>query len=115
VRPVDVLRLAYGVVLLVTPAALVRRTGHPSSDLRLRRLARILGARHVAQAVAAATWRTAPARRLGATVDGLHVATDLAWALVDRRRRRLALGDAVLASAFCAGNVVLSGRGAAHR
>ncbi|MGI9033746.1 MAG: hypothetical protein ACR2HY_08745 [Acidimicrobiales bacterium] len=66
---------------------------------------RLLGLRHIAQALLSARYRSRTARRLGAAVDGLHAATDVVCALVDRRRARPACIDAAVAIALGAGTL----------
>ncbi|GAA4788819.1 hypothetical protein GCM10023200_24270 [Actinomycetospora chlora] len=87
-------RIAYGALLLLVP-----RTALPTDaeDGVGTVVARVLGARHVAQGLGAAVlprWVT-PAR--SALVDATHAATMLGWAVLDARRRRQALVNAATA------------------
>lgn len=88
-------RLGWGLVLLTAPDRVGRALGAPPGPAT-RRLARVLGARHVVQAaVELATWpRWSVA---GAAVDGAHAATGLV-AGADPRWRRPALLDAAVAA-----------------
>lgn len=105
--PRSLARLAYGSWLVADAQRLV---GGAPGDRRFRAVARILGLRHIAQAVALTIWPTATARRLGAVVDGLHAATDAGCALVDPRRARLAAIDGAVAVAFLT-EALAGGRG----
>jgi len=105
-------RACYGVMLLCAPGvALSLSTGCAPSQ-RARVVARILGARHLAQAVLT-LWRPRPAVLLaGAGVDACHAASMLALALADPRMRRAGIADAAIAVAFTATGA-LTGAGAA--
>jgi hypothetical protein len=88
--------LGWAAFLLVTPSsALSLLGGQP--DATSRSVARILGARHVLQAMVELTswprWR-----RIGSLVDATHAATALALAIADQRWRRPAGADAVIAA-----------------
>lgn len=92
-----VARLAWGTTLLAAPGRVARAMGAEDSPA-VRRLGRVLGARHVLQAaVELAAWPRW--HRMGAAVDGAH-ALSAAVAALDRRWRRPALADAVVACAF---------------
>ena len=74
-------------------------------------MARILGARHLAQAVLT-LWRPRPAVFLaGAGIDACHAASMLALAVADPRMRRAGIVDAATAAAFTA-TAALTGAGA---
>jgi hypothetical protein len=90
-------RLAYGSWLVADAQRLV---GAAPTDRRFRIVARILGLRHIVQAIALTVWPTATARQLGAAADGLHAATDAGCVLLDRRRTRPAAFDGTIALAF---------------
>lgn len=78
--------------------------GAPGADAR--RIARVLGARHVLQAgVELAAWPRW--RRLGATADLLHAASGVGLAAVDPRWRRVALADAALATSWAVVGIAL--------
>lgn len=93
-------RLGWGLTLLTLPGDVARAMG--ADDVRpVRRLGRVLGARHVLQAaIELASWPRW--RRLGAAVDGLHAISAMGAAGVDRRWRRPALIDGALAGSFAA-------------
>jgi hypothetical protein len=91
-------RLAYGLVLLVAPDRLTNVLTGRRLDGRGRAVARVLGARHLLQAIVVT--RVDSARRLGRVVDRMHAASMLGIAVFDSRRRRLALIDTGVASLF---------------
>ena len=96
-RPVAI-RLGWGLFLLAAPGPALRLLGgHPTG--RARTVVRVLGARHVVQAAVEQRDRGRH-RLLLAAVDWAHAASGLALAAVDRRWRRPALTDAVLATGF---------------
>jgi len=107
-------RACYGAALLCAPGlALSLCTGQASSQ-RARAVVRILGARHLAQAVLT-LWRPRPAVLLaGAGVDACHAASMLALAVADPRMRIAGLADGTAAAAFTAtGSLTGAGAGAA--
>lgn len=93
-------RLSWGLTLLALPGDVARAVG--ADDVHaVRRLGRVLGARHILQAtIELASWPRF--RRLGAAVDGLHAISAMGAAGIDRRWRRPALTDAALAGTFAA-------------
>jgi len=101
-------RGCYGTALLCAPGlALGLCTGEASST-RARAVVRILGARHLAQAVLT-LWQ--PRRKVlaaGAGIDGCHAASMLALAAADPSLRRAGLADAVAATAFTAAGAVIA-------
>ena len=105
-------RACYGAALLCAPGlALGLCTGQAPSQ-RARAVARILGARHLAQAVLT-LWRPRPAVFLaGAGIDACHAASMVALAVCDPRMRRAGIADAATAAAFTATGA-LTGAGAA--
>jgi hypothetical protein len=102
-------------VLIVEPAWLLRRgleRGPRSDDARFRPVVRILGARHVVQAVVTAVRPTPMVRWAGAVIDCLHATTDIGCAVLDRRRRRAASIDAGVAVALAVATVTVGAAGA---
>lgn len=95
-------RLAYGVLLLAVPdAALPAEAGDRVEGV----VARLLGARHLVQGLAAAWAPRLVTSGRSALVDGSHGASMLAWAVLDRRHRRAALVNAATAGLFVAAEV----------
>lgn len=105
-------RAGYGLLLLLAPAAVGRLETGQSIDDRTRRVARILGARHVAQAVVSGRAGGYPALALGAVLDLLHASSMVALGVLDRRRRRTATLDALIAASFAVAGL-LAARGSA--
>jgi hypothetical protein len=77
-------------------------------------VARVLGGRHIAQAVLSAVRPTHAVLALGAGTDVLHSASMITLAALDRPRRRLGLSDSLVAAAFAAGGWALTRRAAAR-
>jgi len=101
-------RACYGAALLCAPGlALGLATGQAPSQ-RARAVARILGARHLAQAVLT-LWRPRPAVFLaGAGIDACHAVSMVTLAVWDPRMRRAGLADALTATAFTATGALTS-------
>jgi hypothetical protein len=95
-------RACYGAALLCVPGpALHLATGQDPSP-RARAVARVLGARHLAQAVLTLC-RPGPAVFLaGAGIDACHAASMLAVAAAEPPMRRAGLADATVATALAA-------------
>jgi len=117
-------RLAWGLTLLTAPDRCIELAGGPGDGggpgaggpgagggaaepgADARRIARVLGGRHVLQAgVELAAWPRW--RRLGATADLLHAASGVGLAAVDPRWRRVALIDAALATSWAVVGIAL--------
>jgi hypothetical protein len=94
-------RACYGGALLIAPAGVIKfATGRPASR-RACGVARVLGARHLIQAVVTmAASSSAESLGLGALVDLAHAASMAGLAVSDRRVRRLTLSDALIATTF---------------
>jgi hypothetical protein len=93
-------RAGWGFALLTMPQRVLAAAGHPHPSLGAQRIARVLGARHLAQA---GFLLTLPSRRtvcIGATVDALHCLSGVALATVSPRWRSAAAADALLAATF---------------
>ncbi|WP_138443059.1 hypothetical protein [Sinomonas susongensis] len=101
-RPLEVVRAAYGASELLAPGALERLLVGAAADQRARTTIRILGARHLLQAVVTARGG-ATVHRLGGGVDALHAVSMAALAVFDPKRRRAAAVNAAIALAFAAG------------
>lgn len=89
------IRLTWALVLLTRPATVVRRVGG-TRDRAAERVGRVLGVRELLQAAFIGQRRAA----VGSGVDVAHAATMVILAVADRRRRRLTMGSAILASVF---------------
>ena len=94
-----ILRICWGTVLLISPGAVLRLFGGADQGVAPRRVMRVLGARHVAQA--GAEWAFGGrARQIGTVVDLLHAATSVGLAIIDPRWRRAALSDTAVTAGF---------------
>jgi hypothetical protein len=97
-------RAAYGGALVAAPTAVVLAFGGDAADAGTMTTARILGGRHVVQAVLTGP-DPGPVRRYGgALVDALHAATMFVFARgaeVGPGRKRPAYVDGSVAAAFC--------------
>ena len=96
--PVTAVRLVYGGALLAAPARVLSAAGL-RDDRHARAFARLLGARHGAEALLALAGGRSLGK-VGAAVDTVHAATALAWAAYDRGHRRALLLNALAAGAF---------------
>jgi hypothetical protein len=93
------------VALLLAPGPAIRvATGRLPSQ-RACRVARLLGARHLAQAALTAVAPLPGVFAAGAGVDALHAASMLMLAVAGRAARRTALKDVVAEAAFAAAGV----------
>lgn len=108
-RLLSLARAAWGGVLLFAPGQLLRVGGPGFATPRAVAVARVLGARHVAQAAVTALTPTPAVAALGAVVDGLHAGGNVVIAAASARWRRTAAIDAAIAAAFAATGWALSG------
>lgn len=99
-RPLEVARAAWGLTAVVAPALLVRGVGGVPPDRRAVVVTRVLGVRHLVQAVVSFLSPGPAVLAVGAWVDGAHSLSALGLALVDRPRARVALTDAAIAAAW---------------
>ena len=103
-RFVQLLRAAYAAALLAAPTRVLGAIGGDPADAAAVTTARVLGGRHLLQAVATGG-HPGPVRRYGgAVVDLLHAASMFAYARsateAPASRRRPALFDGSIAAAF---------------
>jgi hypothetical protein len=101
-RALQMARASYGVALLLQPGLVIRLATGRLPGQRACRVARLLGARHLAQATLTAVAPLPAVFGAGAEVDALHAASMLMLAAVDRAARRAALTDTVAEAAFAA-------------
>ena len=95
-------RAAYGVALICAPGRLISvRTGRAPSR-RACFVGRILGARHLFQAVVCGAVPTRWLIRAGTAADLLHAGSMVALAAEDAQLQPALLTDAVIAAAFAA-------------
>jgi hypothetical protein len=106
---VPLARAGYGAALLCAPGPLIGLcTGRPPGP-RARRVARVLGARHVVQAAITAANPGPTVITLGALTDLLHAASMFALAAVDQTPRRAEFADALAATALAVAEPAVSG------
>jgi hypothetical protein len=96
-RAVAAVRALYGAALLAVPERILALYGGHPSHAAERAVARILGARHVAQAFVT---RNGAFRRLGAAVDVIHAASMFGLAAISEPHRQPALIDGTIAAAL---------------
>jgi hypothetical protein len=93
------IRAGWGTALLLSPGTVLRLFAGVDAGTTPRRVLRVLGARHVAQA--GAEWLGGSrARQIGIVVDLLHAATSVGFSVVNPRWRRAALTDTAVTSGF---------------
>jgi len=110
VNAFPLVRAGYGVLLASAPGTVTHRySGHPA-DRRARVVARILGVRHLTQAVLTLGTPGPTVLALGVEADLAHAASMLGLAAVDRARRRAALIDGAGAGSFALAGWVLTRR-----
>lgn len=101
-----VVRALWGTALLVAPGRVLRLIGGADEARTATRLVRVLGARHLLQAIAGQALGdravAGQAVRIGVWIDGLHALSDLGFACRDVRWRRASATDAAIASGFAA-------------
>lgn len=105
----EVVRAAYGAFELIEPATIARAALGTEPDPALQGMERILGARHLVQAVVTGASGGA-LHRAGAVVDLLHAASMVALAIGDAKRRRAAATSAAIATAFAVAELVAAAR-----
>jgi hypothetical protein len=98
----NAMRAGYGFARLLRPEPLADQSFEGDYDARAHTVDRVLGSRHLAQAIVSQAVPTARVLLLGAAVDLLHAASMLALAGVSRRRQSAALTEAVAALGFAA-------------
>lgn len=108
-----VVRGGYGALQLANPAVVSGRLLHADLDARGQGVARVLGARQLAQALASGPAPGYPVLAVGAEVDLLHAASMVALAAVGRHRRP-ALTDALIAAAFALAGALACREAANH-
>ncbi len=97
IRPIELSRAAWGVALLSRPRWVLTRVHRVRIDRPSLVIARILGARHLAQAALSGAAPTPAVLAMGVWVDGVHALTAVGLAVADRSRARAGLVDAGIA------------------
>ena len=97
VRPTEILRAGWGLALLAVPGPVLRHVHGVRVDRRSLIVARVLGARHLTQAVLSGVDPSPEVLAMGVWVDAAHGASAVGLAAVDHTRVRAGLLDAGLA------------------
>lgn len=92
--PLVGLHLCVGAPLVLAPGTLLDHMPHQRADRTARAFARLLGARHIAEAAVLARRHTSAWILAGATVDATHTLTMVLLAWLRPTRRELALTSA---------------------
>ncbi|PZS20509.1 MAG: hypothetical protein DLM57_01115 [Pseudonocardiales bacterium] len=100
VRKIEVLRAAWGAALLFAPGLVLRDVHRVRVDAKSVVIARILGARHLIQAVLSGVSPSPEVLAIGVWVDVAHASTALGLAAADRSRARAGLTDTAIAGTF---------------
>ena len=95
-------RAAYGAALVVLPGPVIWLATGQRPSRRARRVAQVLGARHLIQAGLTAAAPSPAALVAGGRVDAVHATSMLLLAAVSRAGRRAALTDALTEVALAA-------------
>jgi len=93
-------RAAWGTLLLLAPASVLDLVSDGNVDRSARAVARVLGARELAQAMLIGPDRPRSWVLVGAAVDAAHASTMVTLAVLRADRRRLATGSALAAGSF---------------
>ena len=104
-RGIEVVRVGYGVAVVVAPRRMQRLMGLAPgghADPTTTAVARVLGARQVAQGLLSGVAPSPEVLALGVWVDTLHLLSMVALAGLDPRRTRVGLTDAAVAGTFVA-------------
>lgn len=101
-------RVLWGSALLLAPEMVLYDLPHQRIDRPARAFARVLGTRHLIQAVVTSRGGTRGWVRAGAAVDATHAATMVALAALRPDRRKLALTNVATATALAVGGVAES-------
>ncbi len=96
----------WGAALLSAPRTILGDLPYCRLDRPARAVARVLGARHLAEAVVTGRGRSRGLILAGAAVDAIHAVTFAALASLRPGRRKLALTNVTTASAFALAGVV---------
>ena len=99
-RSIEILRAAWGAALLCAPRPVLEQVNHASVDATSLAVARILGARHLAQAVLSGLSPTPEVLAMGVWVDAVHAGTAAALVVVDPARSRAGIADAAVAATW---------------
>lgn len=99
-HPALLARIGAGSVLLLWPGPAARLLAGRDVEQRWIVAARVLGARHLGEAIAVNVRPSPAATRAGAAVDGIHALTALCFGLAFAVDRRLTWANAAAAAGF---------------
>ena len=102
------IRAAYGTALLIWPGPVIQLATGRHPDRRACQVARVLGARHLAQAALTTTFPGPQLLAAGAAVDVIHAASMPVLAAVSRPGRRAALADMAIEIMFATAGLTIS-------
>lgn len=100
VNRLEIMRAGLGLCQLISPELLASRVARDPLTRESRIVIRILGARHLLQALLLCRTDSHSLRRVGGVVDTLHALSMVGLGVADGKRRRLALVDASVAGSF---------------
>ncbi|OBH94117.1 hypothetical protein [Mycobacterium sp. E2733] len=100
IRLIEVLRAGWGTVLLAAPSEVLDHIHGVEVDRKALVVTRILGARHLTQALLSGINPGPEVLAAGVWVDTVHSITALGLAVVDRRRARGGVTDAAVAASW---------------
>jgi hypothetical protein len=99
-RRIEILRGAWGIALLIGPDQVLARVHGLRIDTKSRVVARILGARHLTQALLSGLRPSPEVLAMGVWVDAVHALTALGLVATDRSRVRAGLTDTAIAAGW---------------
>lgn len=100
IRAIELIRAGWGAVLLAGPGEVLEHIHGVRADRKALIVTRILGARHLTQALLSGVNPGPEVLAAGVWVDTVHSATALGLALVDRHRARGGVTDAIVAASW---------------
>jgi hypothetical protein len=102
IRFIEVLRAGWGVVLLTAPSEVLEHIHGVQVDRKALVVTRILGGRHLGQALLSGIDPGPEVLAAGVWVDTVHSVTAAGLAVADRRRARGGVIDAAVAASWAA-------------
>lgn len=100
VRRIELLRAGWGAVLLTAPTVVLNRIHGVHVDRKAVVVTRVLGARHLVQALASGLDPSPVMLAAGVWVDTVHSLTAFGLAALDRRRIRGGVADGLVAAVW---------------
>jgi hypothetical protein len=98
VRAIELLRAGWGAVLLAVPGLVLASVRGVQVDRKAVVVVRILGARHLVQALSSGINPSPEVLAAGVWVDTVHSLTALGLAVADRNRLQGGLADSIVAA-----------------